>query len=254
MSLDVAFLNFDHAYTQQTRLLNQVPHRWIDLDDLNEVNLYCSPKALQQIKKRLQSLPSQSITFIGSGNYHYVSYLLLEKIEEPFTLVLFDHHSDCQDSPALSCGSWVWHALNHLHLLKKVILIGTHPQEIRQVSLRQQTLDHQTPIRIMPYTTLEQSTFSWLDTVETEAVYISIDKDVLHPRWATTNWDHGEMSLDLLLSYLEKLAIEKRILGLDICGEWPCHPLGDRTDYEHLQKNEQANRAILSVVQECLHH
>lgn len=240
MGLDVTFLNFDHAYTQQPHLLSETPHRWIDLDDLEEVNLYCSPKALQQIKARLQTLSSPTITFIGSGNYHYVSYLFLEKIDEPFTLVLFDHHSDCQESPTLSCGSWVHYAMDHLEQLQKVILIGIHPQD------RPPILSHQS---IISWTTSDLPSLAWLKTIETEAVYISIDKDVLHPTWAYTNWDHGEMSLNLLLSYLDELVKEKRIVGIDVCGEWPYHPLGDRTSYQYLKKNERANQAILARVQ-----
>lgn len=247
MGLDVTFLNFDHIYTQQTHLLNDTNHQWIDLTDLEEVNLYCSPEALKQIKERLKTLSPPTITFIGSGNYHYVSYLLLEKIDQPFTLVLFDYHSDCQESPILSCGSWVRYALRQLKQLQQVILIGVHPQE--KATIR---FSPQPPIRMIPCTALRQPTFSWLKQIATEAVYISIDKDVLHPSWACTNWDQGEMSLTLLLSYLEKLAKVKRIIGLDICGEWPYHPSGDWTGYRYLQKNEQANQAILSRAQEAL--
>ena len=46
------------------------------------------------IKRALNRRKNKGITFIGSGNYHYVSHLLLEEINKPFTLILFDHHTD----------------------------------------------------------------------------------------------------------------------------------------------------------------
>jgi hypothetical protein len=54
----------------------------------------------------------------------------------------------------------------------------------------------------------------------TEAVYVSIDKDVLHPDEAVTNWNQGQMRLDHILACLRALAARRRIVGLDVCGEY----------------------------------
>ena len=49
-------------------------------------------------------------------------------------------------------------------------------------------------------------------------LYISIDKDVLLPLYAQTDWDQGEMTLATLLTALESLN-SYSILGVDICGD-----------------------------------
>ncbi|MGI9861426.1 hypothetical protein SDD30_08590 [Moorella naiadis] len=71
----------------------------------------------------------RGIFFLGSGDYHYVAYLLLQHITRPFTLVLFDNHADLLPAPAsdlLACGSWVNRALE-LPNLKKALIIGARP-------------------------------------------------------------------------------------------------------------------------------
>lgn len=52
-----------------------------------------------------------------------------------------------------------------------------------------------------------------------DAVYISIDKDVLSRDFARTNWDQGEMTLDALFASIERIALCHRIIGIDVCGE-----------------------------------
>lgn len=52
-----------------------------------------------------------------------------------------------------------------------------------------------------------------------DAVYISIDKDVLSRDFARTNWDQGEMTLDALFASIERIALNHRIIGIDVCGE-----------------------------------
>ena len=38
----------------------------------------------------------EGIHFLDSGNYHYVSKIWMEKIEEEFELLVLDHHTDMQ--------------------------------------------------------------------------------------------------------------------------------------------------------------
>jgi hypothetical protein len=52
-----------------------------------------------------------------------------------------------------------------------------------------------------------------------EAVYISIDKDVLSREYARTDWDQGDMSLDQLFASIRDISLRHRIIGVDICGE-----------------------------------
>lgn len=51
------------------------------------------------------------------------------------------------------------------------------------------------------------------------AVWLSIDKDVLGPAEAKTNWDQGALPLDKLLAAIRRLASARRIIDVDVCGE-----------------------------------
>lgn len=97
----VTMLNFDGTYRPQKRLF-RFPHEWIDLSDVPETNLYCSGEALAEIERRLRRRRMRGAVLIGNGNFHYVSYLLIKEMKEPFTLVLFDHHTDAEGGATAS--------------------------------------------------------------------------------------------------------------------------------------------------------
>ena len=54
---------------------------------------------------------------------------------------------------------------------------------------------------------------------DADAVYISIDKDVLSRDYARTNWDQGDMTLDGLFFAIKDISLKHRIIGVDVCGE-----------------------------------
>ncbi|MGH8191244.1 MAG: hypothetical protein ACREP2_07330, partial [Rhodanobacteraceae bacterium] len=66
----------------------------------------------------------------------------------------------------------------------------------------------------------EDAVASVLDAVPTDAVWITIDKDVLPEHEALTNWDQGQMPVSSLLAMLCVLGARKHVLGADICGEY----------------------------------
>lgn len=49
-------------------------------------------------------------------------------------------------------------------------------------------------------------------------VFLSIDLDVLSPADFRTNWDQGTMTFDELLDTVRRIAAERRIIAVDICG------------------------------------
>ncbi|ABO65764.1 MULTISPECIES: arginase family protein [Geobacillus] len=237
----VTVLNFDGTYRPQKRLFC-FPHEWIDLADVPETNLYCSEAALAEIERRLRRRRTRGAVLIGSGNYHYVTYLLLREISEPFTLVLFDHHTDAEqdESSLISCGSWVAHALQYAQL-RKVVIVGP--------SFSPRNLRLSPNITVFPFADHDEWPNELLKAIPTGSVYISIDKDVLRREDAVTNWDQGMMTLSRLLACLRLLLFYKKVLGVDICGEYPkavidvFHPLCLEAQW----KNEQANSAILET-------
>ena len=242
----ITITQFDDTYLQQHELC-KYPHEEIDFENLQHVNLYCEQNSLRIIQKDLQTRKQKGITFIGSGNYHYVSYLLLQEITEPFTLVLFDNHPDLgtaeeQSMHLLSCGTWVSYALQHLPLLQQIVIIGPTT-----------TMPHQTRdprINIFPF---EDSRHYTLETIQsaihTNTAYISIDKDVLNRSAAVTNWDQGNMNLETLTQYLAFIFKNKLVEGVDICGEIHISPVqAFLPDYQKIiQKNEEANLQILAT-------
>ncbi|MFV9511508.1 arginase family protein [Tepidibacillus sp. LV47] len=250
---EVTFLNFDQAYIPQKKLLH-IPHHWIDLDDIKHTNYYCEETACTKIKERLNENPHRGITFIGSGNYHYVTYLLLSEIKEPFTLILFDHHTDAMiDSSAvsnlISCGSWVARAISRLPFLQKVLIIGVRKDLFPLIhpSLRSK-------VSILPENDLQLSpnfVLHWLQKeITTDTVYISIDKDVLDIDYVKTNWDQGNMSLPELLIVLKEIIRQKEVYGVDICGEYPTDPFSafQPNSLETIRKNEETNQKILETI------
>jgi arginase family enzyme len=239
---DVTLLNFDNAYPWQHKL-SDAADEWIDLADIAEANLFCAERALTEIGRRLSARTGRGITFIGNGNYHYVTYLLLSEINRPFSLVLFDNHTDAKLSDGmsglLSCGSWVAEAAARLPHLQHVLIVGVSAE--RNLCLP----DAQGKIVLRPNAGEPQELLS---AIPTENVYISIDKDVLNRAFAVTNWDHGNMHLRELLAALQALVRTKNVLGIDVCGELPVPPADVWRHADQLRLNEQANLAILQSV------
>ena len=101
-------------------------YEWIDVTDLRHTNGYCDLKALAVIRERLKRRRARPIAFFGTGNYHYVTHVFLSDIDMPFTLILFDHHTDLSEPPSpsiTSCGAWVATSLQRLPLLRHVVII-----------------------------------------------------------------------------------------------------------------------------------
>ena len=75
------------------------------------------------------------VTFLGSGDYHHMSLVLLESLpadQRPSTLIVVDNHPDWfLESPPYHCGNWVGTALKTLRWLKQVIVIGVDSDDLR---------------------------------------------------------------------------------------------------------------------------
>lgn len=242
----VSVLHFDRTF-EFAPYIRQSDYEQIDLTDIPGTNGYCRFETLGWIRRRVQSRKRRGLTLIGRGTYHYASYLLAAEVKEPFTLVLFDHHSDMMEAPderVISCGSWALEALRRLPHLRKVLLIGISRESIRHIppAFRRR-------VDVLPEERLAEGPINihrLLRLIPTDTVYISIDKDVLSPQDAATDWDQGSMRLDTLIRLLEAIASAKRLAGADICGEYPA-PAATAWKPEIrklVQKNEHANQLI----------
>ena len=163
----------------------------VDFSGLQGTNCYCSAESAEQIRRSVASLPLEAFHLIGTGDYHYQTLFWLERIREPFCLVLFDHHPDDQPGAfgesLLSCGGWVAEA-RRLPLLRADCWIR------------------------------DAADFPTLAGLPELPLYLSVDLDVLSEQYARTDWDQGQMSLEELLSALASLRSTRRILGVDLCG------------------------------------
>lgn len=160
-----------------------------DFSRLEGTVCYCSDEAAEQIRARIAGLPLGAVHLIGTGDCHYQSLFWMERIEEPFALVLFDNHPDDQEpafgADILSCGSWVARARATLPLMRADYWL----RDSRTAEIP----------RSLP-------------------LYLSIDIDVLSEEYARTHWSQGDMSLPELVAAVENLKSAHRIIGADICG------------------------------------
>lgn len=250
MKSAATILNFNHVYELQTGFRG-TNFEWFDFTDIRNTNGYCDLAVLAAIHQRLRQRKQSAVAFFGTGNYHYITYLFLSEIKVPFTLVLFDYHTDLNESAytsVISCGAWVATSLKRLPLLQRVVLIGVNPayaQTIPQL--------YRSKVRVFPATevtwTESEVKKTILSAIPTRSVYISIDKDVLRPSDALTDWDQGDMKLEELLHLVWYIALHKYVCGFDIGGEYPVSFGSNfRQCLQAAKLNEKANRLLLAVI------
>lgn len=183
----------------------------IDCSDINGTNCFVDDEAINTIRKRLENVDSRGIHFIDSGNYHYLSYLFLEKIPREFELILIDKHPDCKIpmfESLMSCGGWVREAFYNLPNLRQVYMIGTDLALSYELDDLKEYRD-----KVKLISSIEELRDSNLP------VYLSIDKDVLDDSVVRTNWDQGSMTLEELDKWISGILDYRYIIGIDICGE-----------------------------------
>jgi hypothetical protein len=249
-------LHLDDALMRQGTLVGQVAvggGRDLDFRDLGPaLRLWSRPHALKQLGARLRrDLPAgagPALVFSGSGDFHHVTPLLLQRaIEtsgaEAVTVLHFDNHPDwVRFDNGAHCGSWVGWAARKPEV-SRVITVGVCSSDIHRPSPRRADLDLITEGRLEMYAyhaqggapsvelcgrswpTIEamgESAFATFlpGRIETEAVYITIDKDVLRAAEAATNWDQGRTSLDFLKAMLGPVLEGHRVIGADVVGDW----------------------------------
>lgn len=234
---NIVIMNFTGVYENQ-EFYQELGAVWLELGDIQGTNCYCDDEAEAAIKERISLMEPSGIHFLDSGNYHYVSKIWLDKIEEEFELLVFDHHTDMQMpmfGNILSCGGWIQAALDTNTRLKRVYLAGPPSMEAeadreRVVGINEEEL--KTPGCISRH--LKNSGLP---------LYISLDKDILTRSCAITNWDQGEAQLEDVLACIKEAASCCSIIGVDVCGENPDdqEQEGNRAS----QTNQSTNREIV---------
>ena len=253
--MHAAILQLDDSLSRQTSLQAAVRDnggRIAQAGDLGPLlRLWTLQRTLDRLKDRLKSeLPPRGeaqLLFAGSGDFHHVTPLLIERAAEayglPVTVLHFDNHPDwMRQAPGRHCGSWVGRAAR-LCDVEKVITIGVSSRDIgaRRAGQGDLSLIAEQRLELYAWTNpdggdlVQLGNRSWptisalgeaaflevLDaTVTTAAVYVTIDKDVLRANDAVTNWDQGAASLDFVLSAIERVLYGRKLVGADIVGDW----------------------------------
>jgi hypothetical protein len=205
----------------------------------------CSRRQLRGFAQRLgELLPREGGTFFtGSGDFHHLSLPLIERAalqHGPLEVVVFDNHPDnMRFAFGVHCGSWV-RDVTQLPNVLHVHVVGITSSDIGPVHAWE---NHLGPLRRgrLTYWSIGARTGwaravglgaafrnfadvpSLLQTFRTEMarsetpVYLSIDKDVLSPEDARTNWDQGCLREHDLHAAIR--ALDGRLVGSDVTGE-----------------------------------
>ena len=208
--------------------------RWFDCTQIDGSDCYCDDEAQAILGQQIESVGNNTIGihFFDNGNYHYMSKLWTDCVQEPFDLVVFDHHPDMQPprfEGILSCGGWIKEVLDHNKFVQNVTVIGVADHLVKEIRedltqanaaeiLNRVTFIRESELKKHPEN-LSSLVCSELASVLSSNIYLSIDKDALNTQEAATNWDQGSLTFEQLANTLQILAQNRKILGIDICGE-----------------------------------
>ncbi|MGH8079962.1 MAG: hypothetical protein ACREP7_05260 [Lysobacter sp.] len=205
----------------------------------------CSRRALSEFARSLApQLPQRHGTvFMGSGDFHHLSLPLIERAAREagrLQVVVFDNHPDNMRFPfAVHCGSWVA-SVAALPQVARMHVVGItshdiglwHAWENRLAPLYRgrlrywssavpvgwaQTLGLSSAVRSFATVDALLDAFNAEIASTSDPLYLSVDKDVLRPQDAMTNWDQGQMRADALLDSIER--IRPRLIGSDVTGD-----------------------------------
>ena len=267
-------LDFTHVYCDE--YIKDIDRfRYIDCSDIEETDMYCSKEANKRIWEKIKPYGIQGIHYIDSGNYHYISKIITDHIDEPFGLVMYDHHTDMQIPMVpemMSCGDWAGQALSQNKNLRQLVIVGPPEKDIDQ-TLESYNGSQSGRLLIFSAEDLHGGLLeNKLKLIRTDLpLYISIDKDVLGTEDCETNWSQGNMSIGglerLLGVFLGGQGEERnsdaccnderyagdirhsRILGVDICGEIQTDiPVPEYLEAE--EKNEKVNIELFRFISE----
>ena len=247
---------------------------WLDCTKIVGTDCYCDDDAVKAINEMIDNAESgcvsenrgnsgnvPTIHFFDNGNYHYMSKLWTDRIQHPFTLIVFDHHPDMQPprfGGILSCGGWVLEVLENNKFIQNVVIIGVKDELVETV---REEFSQAGDTEILNKVTFVKeselgkdiplSSFVNQRSGLSSNIYLSIDKDALAPAFAATNWDQGSLTLDALKNYITSFTANHKILGIDICGERAHDFEGDAN--HTVQKadclNNSLNRELVDFLQ-----
>ena len=247
--MQLNLLHLDDAVKTQSMFMEKCAslgaHETDATQAASQVRLWGKDAPLESLRSQIASQLHRKnndtvVTFMGSGDFHHVSALLIamlaEQNNEPLTIIHFDNHPDwVHFSGGMHCGSWVNRALD-VPQVQKVITIGVCSQDLKWPGFKGANLNawRDGKIVLLPWHSVsaqfskeniehmgEEELLQSLDgLITTRNVYITIDKDVLSHKDAITNWDQGQMGLSQLLGIVHHILSNHHAIGVDITGDY----------------------------------
>lgn len=235
----VNIINFDNTLIHESELIAKAG-KIFNFTNLPGLKLISSLDILQKLSKKLIDT-FNSINFIGSGDYHHITYSIISNIPYKFSLVVFDNHCDCNDIPygTISCGSWISQA-SKLPNIDKILILGVSRSNLKYYNDKISSLEYNENFL--------KKALSLIDSVTNSTVYISIDKDVLDTKYAITNWDQGKMKLSELLYILNYIKEKYTIIGIDVAGESKPYNSLSLILPREIKLNQETNLKILDSI------
>lgn len=218
----ITFMNMSGMYSGMDDALAEYANsimrtEYIECSEISGTECYCDDRAQELLRDRIMehNVSAKSVHYIDNGNYHYLTKIMLEHMEEPFNLLVIDNHPDMQSplfGPILSCGSWVKDMLSDNKHINRVCLYGVKEDLITEEIIHTEKV------------AVANNKNEVMDSLEEKVpLYISIDKDALNSRDYITNWDQGSMRIEEMEMLLKELAVSYNICGTDICGGIDLH-------------------------------
>ena len=259
MHLEV--IHLDEALIPQKAFLAACSERGAAIVEAREegrkVRLWSSEADMERFSSKLPKRNGPTLSFLGSGDFHHVSALLIGRAAcnaaEPFTVIHLDNHPDwVRRSRGTHCGSWINRALA-IPQVQKIITAGVCSKDLQHPEWKSANLTalktgrlelfayeqppsavrgnygsgasyHQEGGRIQWNCISDMGIASFtkllLSRASTPTVYITFDKDVLVREEAVTNWDQGKLRLDEVIGFIRAIAQEHAIIGADVIGDY----------------------------------
>ena len=225
------------------------------------IRLWSRRGSLDRLKPALarpaRAPSSPRLCFIGSGDFHHVSALLVaeaaETFDEKLTVIHIDNHPDwVHFANGVHCGSWVNEIARHPKV-DKVLTFGVCSEDLERPERKGANLqilaegklelypfDHppsqvkrsygagasyrQSAGRLYWETMRAMGSSGFIDhllgRIETKNVYVTLDKDCLTLDDAITNWDQGKLRLSSVLRLVSEIASRHRLVGADVIGDY----------------------------------
>jgi arginase family enzyme len=238
----------------------------VDARDLApQLRIFARSRALKRLTQRIEqsfalAQGAAPLIFYSSGDFHHLAALFVREQAGPLLVLHIDNHPDWTVFPKTwNCGAWVNRALE-MPQVERVVTIGPASSDMENPWLKSANLDaiRQGRLEVYPWRAppgimwgqpvisaccwskdrrlfwRSLETAAWSDFVEELdrrlpgiPFWVSLDKDALIPSEAVTNWDHGGLELDRVVSLVRQLAKRRRLLGMDVCGDYSRPVFGD---------------------------